>query len=98
MGGAPILFSYEGWTLYGASQQSELFYFLEWFVRFRVKYFETSDRALPKRRTADRQLQFAGTAFLSLGGDARRALQDRIEKLSASKAAIKLPKVRRPSG
>jgi bifunctional non-homologous end joining protein LigD len=47
-------------------------------------------------READGQLHFAGTAFLTLSGEPRNALQARIEKLSVTKAAIKLPKVRKP--
>jgi bifunctional non-homologous end joining protein LigD len=42
------------------------------------------------------ELQFAGTAFLTLSGGHRTELQARIEKLFATKAVIKLPKVRKP--
>lgn len=42
------------------------------------------------------QLQFVGTAFLTLSGERRTELQVHIERLMATKAAIKLPKVRRP--
>ena len=42
------------------------------------------------------ELRFAGTAFLTLSGEPRTELQALIEKLSATKAAIKLPKVRNP--
>jgi bifunctional non-homologous end joining protein LigD len=47
-------------------------------------------------READGELQFAGTAFLTLSGQPRNELQARMERLSAPKAAIKLPKVRKP--
>jgi ATP-dependent DNA ligase len=47
-------------------------------------------------READGQLQFAGTAFLTLSGKPRNELQARIEKLVTSKATVKLPKVRKP--
>jgi hypothetical protein len=40
--------------------------------------------------------EFAGTAFLTLSGEPRNVLQARIDKLSATKAPIKLPKVRNP--
>ena len=42
------------------------------------------------------ELQFAGTAFLTLSGEPRNELQARIEKLAAHRATIKLPKVRKP--
>jgi bifunctional non-homologous end joining protein LigD len=44
----------------------------------------------------DGKLQFAGTAFLMLSGELRNELQARMEKISMTKAAIKLIKVRRP--
>jgi bifunctional non-homologous end joining protein LigD len=47
-------------------------------------------------RKADGQLHFAGTAFLVLSGQPRNELQARIKKLSVTKAAIKLSKVRKP--
>ena len=47
-------------------------------------------------REAAGQLHFAGTAFLTLSGEPRSELQVHIEKLSVPKAAIKLPKVRKP--
>jgi bifunctional non-homologous end joining protein LigD len=42
------------------------------------------------------QLQFAGTAYLTLSGKPRAELQERIEKLVATRAVIRLPKSRRP--
>ena len=47
-------------------------------------------------RDADGQLQFAGTAFLTLSGEPRTELQNRIERLSTSTAPIALPKIRKP--
>ena len=47
-------------------------------------------------REAGGELQFAGTAFLTVTGEPRSELKARIERLAASKAAIKLPKVRKP--
>ena len=47
-------------------------------------------------RQTEKQLHFAGTAFLTFTGRARTELQASIEKLSATKAAIKLRKVRKP--
>jgi ATP-dependent DNA ligase len=41
-------------------------------------------------------VQFAGTAFLTLTGNARQELQERMEKLAASRSAIRLPKSRQP--
>jgi bifunctional non-homologous end joining protein LigD len=47
-------------------------------------------------REVSGQLQFAGTAFLTLSGEPRNVLQARMEKFSATKSAIKLPRVRKP--
>jgi len=47
-------------------------------------------------RKADGELQFAGTAFLTLSGQPRKELQARMERLSTTRAAIKVPKVRKP--
>jgi bifunctional non-homologous end joining protein LigD len=47
-------------------------------------------------REAGGELQFAGTAFLTLSGGPRTELQSRIEHLSTSKALIKLPKFYKP--
>src|SRR5215216_3626168 len=47
-------------------------------------------------REANGQLQFAGTAFLTLSGEPRTELQARVEKLAVDKAVIRLPKVRKP--
>jgi hypothetical protein len=47
-------------------------------------------------RDAEGELRFAGAAFLTLSGAPRDQLQQRIEKLAAPKAAIRLPKVRKP--
>jgi hypothetical protein len=46
------------------------------------------------RRSYD--LRFAGTAYLSLTGDARNELQKPIKKLSSAKSAIELPRARQP--
>jgi hypothetical protein len=56
---------------------------------------EDKPMAYPARE-ADGQLHFAGTAFLTLSDQPRIELQALIEKLSAMKAAMKLPKVRKP--
>jgi bifunctional non-homologous end joining protein LigD len=47
-------------------------------------------------REAEGALQFAGTAFLTLTGEARNGLQERIARLPTAKAPIKVPKVRTP--
>jgi hypothetical protein len=41
-------------------------------------------------------IRFAGTAFLTLSGDAKDRLQDRIARLPSAKAAALVPKVRQP--
>jgi ATP-dependent DNA ligase len=46
------------------------------------------------RRKED--LRYAGTAFLTLSGEARERLQDRIARLPAGNAPAPVPKVRRP--
>jgi hypothetical protein len=46
------------------------------------------------RRSYD--LRFAGTAYLSLTGEARHELQTLIKKLSTAKSAIELPRARQP--
>jgi|SRR5688572_8350303 hypothetical protein len=47
-------------------------------------------------KEAGGELRFAGTAFLTLSGNARAKLQDRIARLPSSKAAAAVPKVRKP--
>jgi DNA ligase D-like protein (predicted ligase) len=50
-------------------------------------------------RPGDRRgkdIRFAGTAFLTLTGNARERLQDRIARLPSTKAAALVPKVRQP--
>jgi bifunctional non-homologous end joining protein LigD len=42
------------------------------------------------------ELHFAGTAFLTLAGEARRLLQERIERLSTDRAPIRLRQPRKP--
>jgi bifunctional non-homologous end joining protein LigD len=42
------------------------------------------------------ELRLAGTAFLTLAGEARDQLQDRIARLPTAKSPIKIPKVRTP--
>jgi ATP-dependent DNA ligase len=44
----------------------------------------------------DGELKFAGTAFLTLSGDARDELQDRIARLPSMKAPANVSKVRQP--
>jgi bifunctional non-homologous end joining protein LigD len=41
-------------------------------------------------------LQFAGTAFLTITGPARRELQDRIERLSIARAPVRLRQACKP--
>jgi hypothetical protein len=47
-------------------------------------------------RDADGQLQFAGTAFLTLAGKARRELQERMEKLTTNRPPVKQRTWRKP--
>jgi bifunctional non-homologous end joining protein LigD len=61
----------------------------------KVKFMELYRRT-GLGREANGELQFAGTAFLTLSGEPRNVLQARTEKLSVTQAAIKLPKVRKP--
>jgi len=43
------------------------------------------------------ELRFAGTAFLTLSGEARQTLQERLERLSTDKAPMRLRVARKPS-
>jgi bifunctional non-homologous end joining protein LigD len=47
-------------------------------------------------RGQGRELQFAGTAFLTLAGEARRELQARMDRLSIDRAPIRLRQARKP--
>jgi hypothetical protein len=47
-------------------------------------------------KEAGGQIKFAGTAFLTLSGDARDDLQDRIAGLPSVKDPAHVPKVRQP--
>jgi ATP-dependent DNA ligase len=47
-------------------------------------------------RESGGELRFAGTAFLTLAGEAREMLRDRIARLPSAKAPAEVPKVRQP--
>jgi hypothetical protein len=47
-------------------------------------------------KQAGGHLKFVGTAFLTLSGDARDDLQDRIARLPSVEAPASVPKVRQP--